>query len=72
MYEQALRYCREVPGRVSLQKQVDAYLAAMNAMKLLPPLDSWIVRPRYVSVQEKKAFFLFFSFSDRRENFLKL
>ncbi|XP_052227575.1 nuclear pore complex protein Nup160-like isoform X1 [Dreissena polymorpha] len=45
MYEQGMRLGREVSGRVGLQRQAQCYLAALNALRLVRPEYSWIIKP---------------------------
>ncbi|WAR01460.1 NU160-like protein [Mya arenaria] len=45
MYEHGMRLGREVPGRQGLQRQAQCYLAALNALRLVKPEYSWIIKP---------------------------
>ncbi|XP_060553700.1 nuclear pore complex protein Nup160-like [Ruditapes philippinarum] len=45
MYEHGMRLGREVPGKAGLQRQAQCYLAALNALRLVKPEYSWIIKP---------------------------
>ncbi|XP_053384862.1 nuclear pore complex protein Nup160-like isoform X2 [Mercenaria mercenaria] len=45
MYEHGMRLGREVPGKSGLQRQAQCYLAALNALRLVGPQYSWIIKP---------------------------
>lgn len=45
MYEHGLRLGQELPGIRGLQRQVQCYLAAMNALRLVKPEYAWVVKP---------------------------
>lgn len=48
MYEHGMRLGREVPGKAGLQRQAQCYLAALNALRLVGPEYSWIIKPTLV------------------------
>jgi hypothetical protein len=56
MYEHGMRLGREVPSRLGLQKQVQCYLAAMNALRLVDPVYAWIVKPTACSESQVMSF----------------
>lgn len=45
MFEFAMRLGREVRTQQGLQKQVNCYLSALNALRLIRPEYAWIVQP---------------------------
>lgn len=40
-----MRLGREVPGKAGLQRQAQCYLAALNALRLVKPEYTWIIKP---------------------------
>ncbi|KAL4225759.1 hypothetical protein ACF0H5_016448 [Mactra antiquata] len=55
MYEQGMRLGCEVPGKQGLQRQAQCYLSALNALRLVKPEYSWIIKPTLVSKQNLGA-----------------
>ena len=45
MYEHGMRLGREVPGKQGLQRQAQCYLSALNALRLVKPEYTWIIKP---------------------------
>ena len=64
MYEHGLRLGQELPGIRGLQRQVQCYLAAMHALRLVKPEYAWVVKPipRPHHLVCLFFFFLFFFF----------
>ncbi|KAG9475798.1 hypothetical protein GDO78_003943 [Eleutherodactylus coqui] len=55
MFEYGMRLGREVRTLVGLQKQVNAYLACLNCLRLIRPEYAWIVQPAPGAVCERSG-----------------
>ncbi|KAM9301868.1 nuclear pore complex protein Nup160 [Gastrophryne carolinensis] len=53
MFEYGMRLGREVRTLLGLQKQVNAYLACLNCLRLIRPEYAWIVQPASGAVYER-------------------
>ncbi|XP_053305363.1 nuclear pore complex protein Nup160 [Spea bombifrons] len=53
MFEYGMRLGREVRNSEGLQKQVNAYLACLNCLRLVRPKYAWIVQPASGAVYER-------------------
>lgn len=57
MYEHGMRLGCEVPGKQGLQRQAQCYLSALNALRLVKPEYSWIIKPTLVTKQNVNDFY---------------
>ncbi|XP_040265174.1 nuclear pore complex protein Nup160 [Bufo bufo] len=53
MFEYGMRLGREVRTLIGLQKQVNAYLACLNCLRIIRPEYAWIVQPAPGAVYER-------------------